>query len=287
MLHDAIAGAYAVGYFEAWDGYSLEAVAEAAEAERSPVILGFGGMMMDQTWLDRYGIEPLGAYVNAVARRLSVPAATMLNEVWAMEHAKRGVAAGFSMVMLNTCELPYEKNVALTRELVQAAHPKGVEVQAELGRLPSFGKDGNASMTDPIQAGDFVQSTGVDCLSGSFGIVHLQTDGAAPVDLGRLRAIRKEVGVPLVVHGGSGFPKDVVAGAIREGVALFHVGSVMKKLFLENAREFLAASSGPEDFQAVVGSRKMADFLIPAKNDVRAKVQSFMRLYGSSGKACP
>ena len=137
LLTRGRAGGYAVGYFEAWDLYSLEAVAEAAAAERSPVVLGFGGMMMNQDWLDRFGIEPLGACGRVMAERLEVPAAFILNEVWEWDHAARGVVCGFNTVMLNTCELPYERNLELTARLVEFAHPRGVEVQAELGRLPA------------------------------------------------------------------------------------------------------------------------------------------------------
>jgi fructose/tagatose bisphosphate aldolase len=285
LLSAARAGGYAIGYFEAWDTYSLEAVAEAAEAERSPVVLGFGGMMMDQAWLDRFGIEPLGAYGRAIAERLSVPAALMLNEVYEWEHACRGVGAGFNVVMLNTCELPFERNVELTRRLVQFAHPRGVEVQAELGRLPSFGGDDPGEPTDPEQAREFVAATGVDCLAVSVGNVHLRTEGSSGIDWDRLRAIRRQVDIPQVIHGGSGLSDDTVTALITEGVALFHVGTVMKKRFLEATEASLAGRTGPPDYQALVGSRKATDFLLPGKAAVTASVRRLMRLYGSAGRA--
>jgi fructose/tagatose bisphosphate aldolase len=280
MLADASANGYAVGYFEAWDGYSLEAVAEAAEAERAPVVLGFGGMVMEQEWLDRCGIEPLGAYGRVVAERLRVPAAFILNEVWEWEHAVRGIEAGFNVVMLNTCHLPYEQNLELTRGLVERAHRKAVEVQAELGRLPDFGDSDPGELTDPVQAREFVQATGVDFLAVSVGNIHQRTVGASGVDLARVHAIRDAVGVPLVIHGGSGLDRDAVGDLIRDGISLFHVGTVMKM-------RFVGAVSPPAagDYQAVVGSRKDADFLLPGKRAVTEVVRSFMRLYGSSGKA--
>ena len=269
----------------AWDTYSLEAVAEAAELERAPVVLGFGGMMMDQSWINRFGIEPLGAYGRAVAERTKVPAALILNEVWEMDHARRGVAAGFNTVMLNTCELPYGENLRLTRELVALAHPHGVEVQAELGRLPNFGEKAAGTLTDPAEARAFVAETGVDFLAVSIGNMHLRTEGKDTVDLERLRAIRRAVDVPLVIHGGSGFPPDVVGEVIAGGVALFHVGTVMKKNFLLAARQALEGLGDAPDFQSAVGSRKAADFLSPAKDAVRESVRGFMRLIQSSGKA--
>ena len=286
LLEAARAGGYAIGYFEAWDMYSLEAVAEAAEAERSPVVLGFGGMMMDPPWLDRFGSEPLGAYGRVVAERLGVPAALILNEVWELEHARRGVVAGFNVVMLNTCELPLERNVELTRDLVGFAHPRGVEVQAELGRLPNFGEDDPGELTDPDQAREFVAQTGVDFLAVSVGNVHLQTEGAAGVDHERLRAIRRAVDVPLVIHGGSGLAEETVAALIGEGVTLFHVGTVMKRRFLDSVDRLEPVHREPVPrVQHVVGSRKPDDFLLPGKATVTECVRSLMRRYGSSGRA--
>jgi len=285
LLRAAAAGGYAVGYFEAWDTYSLEAVAAAAEAERAPVVLGFGGMMMEQQWLDRFGIEPLGAYGRAVAEGLSIPAALILNEVWEPEHAQRGVDAGFNVVMLNTCELPFARNVELTRELVAYAHPRGVEVQAELGRLPTFGEGGAGELTDPAAAAAFVAATGVDLLAVSVGNMHLRTEGTSGIEWDRLRAIRAQVGVPLVIHGGSGLSAETVAALIAEGITLFHVGTVMKKQFWEATLTALAEPPARPDYQTIVGSRKPGDFLLPGQAAVVASMRALMQLHGSSGKA--
>src|SRR4249920_3770591 len=99
LLAAARAGGYAVGYFEAWDGYSLEAVVEAAEAERAPVIIGFGCLLGDQGWLDRGGIEALGAFGRSVAERAVVPVSLLLNETHTLAQALRGVESGFNAVM--------------------------------------------------------------------------------------------------------------------------------------------------------------------------------------------
>ena len=285
LLDAARTGGYAVGYFEAWDTYSFEAVAEAAEAEQSPVVLGFGGMMMDPAWLDRFGIEPLGAYGRAVAERLRPPAALILNEVREPEQARRGVDAGFNVVMLDTSALPFAQNVTLTKELVASAHAKGVEVQAELGRLPDFGGEDGGEATDPDQARKFVAATGADFLAVSVGNVHLRTEGAAEIDWERLRAIRQQVDVPLVIHGGSGLSPETVTALIREGIALFHIGTIMKRRCWEAARATVASPANRVDYQSLVGSRKPTDFLMPGKAAVTESVRSLMRLYGSSGKA--
>lgn len=284
LLEEARAGGYALGYFEAWDTHSLEAVAQAAEAEKAPVVLGFGGLMMDQQWLDRFAVEPFGAYVRQVAESLCVPATTILNEVWKPDHALRGARSGFSTVMLNTCELPYAENARLTKDLVDAVHPLGVEVQAELGRLPNFGLDANQALTDPEEAARFVRETGVDFLAISVGNVHLQTEGESPVDLARLRAIRQAVDVPLVVHGGTGYPAELIGETIKSGISLFHVGTIMKKRWCDCLVSAARALADPVDYQAVVGSRKESDLYGAPKEAVREVVRNTMRLYGASGK---
>ena len=98
LLETANKNNFAVGYFEAWDLYSLEAVALAAEKENSPIVLGFGGMTVNQEWINSFGIEPLGRYANELAKSLSVPAAVYLNEVYEIDHAKRGIKSGFNSV---------------------------------------------------------------------------------------------------------------------------------------------------------------------------------------------
>ncbi|HOE95801.1 MAG TPA: class II fructose-bisphosphate aldolase [Candidatus Sumerlaeota bacterium] len=285
LLERAAASGHAVGYFEAWDMYSMEAVVEAAEEVASPVVFGFGGMMMDQPWLKRFGIEPLGHYGRAIAQAARVPAALILNEVWDYEDALCGVNAGFNVLMLNTCELPFAQNLELTRKLVDEVHPRGIEVQAELGRLPNFGEDAPGTLTDPRESQIFVEQTGVDFLAVSIGNVHLRTEGKARIDLDRLRAIRREVEVPLVIHGGSGFPESDIRAVIAEGVSMFHVGSLMKRRYLEALLKRVGHLDEPLDYQALVGSRKTADVLVESRHAVKQVVRDFIELFGSAGRA--
>ena len=133
LLAEALVGQYAVGYFEAWDMYSLEAVLDAAEMENVPVILGFGGVMMKPGWLAGNGLERLAALGLATAKSAKVPVAFILNEVSTFEQVVRGSHAGFNVVMQETSDLPYAENVRLTRQIVRMAHAVGVGVEAALG----------------------------------------------------------------------------------------------------------------------------------------------------------
>src|ERR1043166_8970789 len=160
LMQEAIRGGYALGYFEAWDSYSMEAVLEAAEEERSPVILGFGGMMLSQNWLDNGGIELLGAIGRTIAARSKVPVSLLLNEVRTLDQAIRGMDAGFNSVMVDTSEWPWERAVETVSHLAAIAHKQGVTVEAELGHLPDATSagidDSSARLTVPDQAAQFV-----------------------------------------------------------------------------------------------------------------------------------
>jgi ketose-bisphosphate aldolase len=279
LLADAVAGRYAVGYFEAWDGASLEAVLEAAEAERAPVILGFGCLLVDQGWLDAGGIETLGALGRVAAERSEVPVSLLLNETHTLEHAVRGVDAGFNAVML--CS----SNVETVAGLVRDAHARGVAVEGELGTLPDADDATRASLTDPDEAAAFVEATGVDCLAVSFGNVHVLEGRSASVDLDRLDAVHRRVGVPLVVHGGTSFPPEAVEAAIARGVAKFNVGTALKRAFLDGLTAAVTSAAPDASPHDLLGSHGPADVLGAGKDRMIRVERDLIRLYGSSGRA--
>jgi ketose-bisphosphate aldolase len=279
LFADAVAGRYAIGYFEAWDCASLEAVLEAAEAERAPVILGFGCLLVDQGWLDAGGIETLGALGRVAAERSEVPVSLLLNETHTLEHAVRGVDAGFNAVML--CS----SNVETVAGLVRDAHARGVAVEGELGTLPDADDATRASLTDPDEAAAFVEATGVDCLAVSFGNVHVLEGRSASVDLDRLDAVHRRVGVPLVVHGGTSFPPEAVEAAIARGVAKFNVGTALKRAFLDGLTAAVTSAAPDASPHDLLGSHGPADVLGAGKDRMIRVVRDLIRLYGSSGRA--
>lgn len=289
LLADARAGEYAVGYFETWDSYSLEAVVEAAEAESAPVILGFGCLLVNHAWLDGGGIEALGRLGRPVAELAHVPTCLLLNETHTLEQALRGLDAGFTALMMHTGQRPHADAVEQIGALVRDAHERDVAVEGELGSLPDATEgeidDTHAVLTDPDEAAAFVAATGVDCLAVSFGNVHVLEGRAAPVDLDRLAAIHRRVDVPLAVHGGTSFPPEAVAAAIACGVAKFNVGTVLKRTFLEGLAEAVetrAEELGPHD---LLGSHFSHDLLEAGKRRLVPAVRNLIRLYGGSGRA--
>ncbi|MDH4103029.1 MAG: class II fructose-bisphosphate aldolase [Thermoleophilia bacterium] len=289
LLADARAGGYAVGYFEAWDSYSLEAVVEAAEAESAPVILGFGCLLVDRAWLDGGGIEALSRLGRPVAEQAQVPTCLLLNEANTLEQARRGLDAGFTALMLHTGRQSLTDAVEQVGALVRAAHERGVAVEGELGSLPAATgseiDDAHAALTDPGEAAAFVAATGVDSLAVSFGNVHVLEGRSAPVDLDRLAEIHRLVDVPLVVHGGTSFPPEAVAGAIARGVAKFNVGTVLKRTFLEGLAEAVGTRVDDPGPHELLGSHSSHDLLDAGKRRLVPVVRNLIRLYGGSGRA--
>lgn len=286
LLRCAVEGGYGIGYFEAWDLRSLEAVLDAAEAERAPVVLGFGAMMVDGAWLERRGIAMLGAAGRTLAERARSPVSLIFNEAETVDQAFAALDAGFNAVLLRTDNLEPRAALKATRRLVERAHAAGASVEAEVGRLPDDARPAHASeTTDPDAARAFVEETGIDCLAVSIGNVHLKTDGWASIDAALLEAIHRAVPLPLAVHGGSSFPPDAVPHAVRHGVAKFNVGTVLKAAFRDALLREASAMPPDADVHVTIGSHTAGDLLAPASDALRERVRALIRLYGSSGRA--
>ncbi len=287
ILDQALQQHYAVGYFEAWDLYSLQAVIETAEALRSPAILGFGGAVTNPAWLNAGGVEALAAVARVLAERATVPTAVLFNEAQTHAQAVRGLAAGCNCVMLDSSHLPAAEHAAATAELVTAAHAAGAVVEAELGHLPTAGDPSETGhATDPAAAARFVAATGIDVLAVSIGNVHLLSDGQAALDLDLLERIRDAVpGVPLVLHGGTGIPAAAIGPAIARGVAKVNYGTRLKQEFLAGVQAGLGALPTPLNIHTVIGSRDETDLLLQGQARVRRLLRELTELYGSAGRA--
>jgi ketose-bisphosphate aldolase len=286
LLAAAKRGGYCIGYFEAWDQYSLEACLEAAEQTRSPAILGFGAAVTDQAWLDRWGVEELAGLARRLAEAATVPTAVLFNEARTIAQIKRGLAAGCNAVMLDSSHLPDDENREETRKVVALARPFAADVEVELGHLADARESaGHATMTDPEQARRFVADTGVSALAVSVGSVHSMAGGAAALDYERLAAISAAVPVPLVLHGGSGIPPAAIASAVARGVAKINYGLRMKRVFLEGLREAVADIPPDADIHAYIGAKTAPDVMVQGQARIRALVIDLMRLYKSAGAA--
>ncbi len=288
LLEHARERRFAVGYFEAWDLYSLEAVLAAAEAEESPLILGIGGLSANHGWLRSHGIEIYGAACEALARRTNLPTAILFNEADSFEEAAAGLRAGYNAVMMHTQGWPWERLVADTKALVHAAHGLGVAVEGEVGALSEMRDgvldDSGGRMTGVGEAVAFVEATGVDCLAVAVGNVHFVHDDHTPtIDTQRIRDIGAAVSVPLVLHGGSGTPADQMRAAIEAGIAKVNVGTRLKRVY--GAALDAAVRAGGSDANLLHGSRRADDVCVRAAEAVTSEVRRMIRVFGSNGRA--
>lgn len=288
LLEHAAQNRYAVGYFESWDVYSLEATVAAAEENRSPVIIGIGGLSANHAWLRGHGIHLYGAVSEMLAKRARVPVATLFNEADSFVEAAGGLGAGFNSVMMHTQGWSQEKLIADTAALVAAAHAVDVAVEGEIGALAEV-KDGvlqeaGASYTTPDAAETFVRETNVDCLAVAVGNVHFVTGGHTPtVQVNLIEQIRDAVKVPLVLHGGSGTPDDQTRQAVQAGITKVNVGTRLKHFF---GQALIAGLQAPlDDPNLAVGSRLEGDLHSRAAAALTREIQRLMDVFGSSGKA--
>jgi len=298
LLQRAKREAYAVGAFNIQNLESLLAVVEASEEERSPVIVA-----VTPGAIKYAGLNYLARLVKTAAEVSPVPMSLHLDHGEDVETVKKCLEAGFTSVMIDGSHLKFEENIALTKRVVDMAHPKGVSVEGELGRLAGVEEktveEREAVLTDPKEAEEFVKRTGVDALAVSIGTSHgaYKFKGEPQLDFERLRLIRERVNVPLVLHGASsvpqwiiekatkygaelagakGIPEDHIKKAIALGITKINIDTDLRLAFTATVREVLANSPKEFDPRKILG---------PAKEAMKEVVKAKMRLFGSSGKA--
>jgi fructose-bisphosphate aldolase, class II len=263
---------YGVGAFNCINIEFLRAVVDTAVSLNSPVILALTpGALKYSGW------EALFGAARALADAAPVPVVIHLDHGTKIEEVEQAARLGFSSIMIDGAALSFEDNIAITKRAVQIAHAAGASLEAELGEIGGKEEEieSGGVMTDPARVPEFVAATGLDVLAPAFGSVHQKEKRDASLDLVRLELIAAATSAPLVLHGGSGVPKDQVQGAIARGVAKVNVGTEMQRTFTRVLRETLAAN--PTEWDA----RK---FLKPASVAVAAAVQERIEMCGSSGK---
>jgi fructose-bisphosphate aldolase class II len=205
----------------------------AAEARKSPLILPFNQEVTPQIPMELGIPMTVGA-----AERARVPVAVVLDHGRSLEEVVKAIHLGASSVMFDGSSLPYEENVEQTREVVRVAHAVGVCVEAELGGIGGP----QSAFTDPDQAVDFVERTGVDALAISFGNAHGLYTGEPDLDLDRVRTIHTMVDVPLVMHGASGLDEAEYPKIVASGISKVCYYTAMGVGAANDLREMLAGS---------------------------------------------
>lgn len=205
------------------------------------------------------GLAPLAAAATAVAAAAEAPLSLHLDHAEDPDLVAAAIDLGFSSVMFDGATLPWEENVAITRDVVARAHGAGVLVEAELGEIG--GKDGAHApgvRTDPPDAARFVEATGVDALAVAVGSSHAMTSRTAALDLELIAALAAAVPVPLVLHGSSGVPDELIVAAVTAGMRKINVSTQLNKIFTAAVRERLAADPGLVDSRKYLGAGRTA-----------------------------
>ena len=238
MLLDAQAGHYAVGAFNVENMEMVMAVIRAAEEMRSPVIMQTTPSTVKYAGLDYYL-----AMVKTAAARTDVPVAMHLDHGDSFDLAMQALRTGYTSIMIDGSHESFEDNIALTSRVAAACAPSGISVEAELGKVGGKeddldGGDENP-YTDPQQAKEFAERTGVTSLEVAIGTAHGIYKGIPKLDLDRLSEIREVVSIPLVLHGASGVPDDAVRESIRRGICKVNFATELRIAYSDGVKEYL------------------------------------------------
>ncbi len=280
MLEKARAGKYAVGQFNINNLEWTKSVLLTAQELKSPVILGVSegaGKYMT-------GFKTVAAMVSAMIDELkiTVPVALHLDH-GTYEGCYKCIKAGFSSIMFDGSHYPIEENIEKTKELVKIAHAMGLSLEAEVGSIggEEDGVVGMGECADPKEC-KAIADLGIDFLAAGIGNIH----GKYPanwqgLNFEVLENVKKEVGdMPLVLHGGTGIPADMIKKAISLGVAKINVNTECQLSFAAATREYIEAG---KDLQGKgFDPRKL---LAPGAEAIKATVKEKMELFGSVGKA--
>lgn len=279
MLNKAVEGKYAVGQFNLNNLEFTQAILQAAEEEKSPVILGVS------EGAARYmgGFKLVVAIVQALMEeyKITVPVAIHLDHGSSFEKCVEAIHAGFTSVMIDGSHYPLEENIALTKRVVDVAHALGVSVEAELGRIGGqeddlIVQDAEAAYAIPAECDKLVRETGVDCFAPALGSVHGPYKGEPNLGFDRMEEVMKLTGVPLVLHGGTGIPTKDIQRAISLGTAKINVNTENQIASAKTVREVLDAKPDLYDPRKYLG---------PARDTIKETVKGKMREFGSSNKA--
>lgn len=282
MLRDAKEKHYAIPAFDVSNYEMMRAVLDVCEEERSPALLM--GLEVDFAGKGR---ELLAAMIRAASELYTIPVCFHLDHATGLDAVKAAIAAGFSSVMFDGSELPFEENARRTAEVVAYAHARGVTVEAELGHVGNamvgnekatvFNENAEDTLTVPDEVVRFVAQTDVDALAVAIGTSHGVYRSTPTLRIDRLDEITAVCDRPLVLHGGSGTPDDQMKAAIEHGVTKINIYSDVVGAMNAGLKEKLSTITNPSTWPVFVFES--------AREKMRAVVREKIRAFGSNGRA--
>ncbi len=275
MLLDAQAGHYAVPAFNIHNLETLQVVADTAKEMHSPLIIAVTPSTIKYA-RDEYVV----AMAKVASENTTTPLAIHLDHFEDIPSIKRAVDVGFKSTMIDASKLPYEENVAKTKEVVAYAHHYDATVEAELGKLVGAEDDlvvddKDGAYTNPDDAVRFVEATGIDSLAVAIGTAHGLYKGKPKLDFERLQQIRAKVSIPLVLHGASDVPDELVQKAISLGICKVNVATDLKIPFSNAVKKYFKENPDAND------PRK---YMTPGKEAMAAIVKHKIEVCGSANR---
>nr|WP_288712675.1 tagatose-bisphosphate aldolase subunit GatY [uncultured Intestinibacter sp.] len=261
MLLKAQKGNYAVGAFNVENMEMVMAVIAAAEELNAPVIMQTTPSTVKYAGLDYYL-----ANVATAAKNAKVPVAMHLDHGSSFSLAMQALRQGYTSIMIDGSHSVFEENIAITKSVVDACKPSNIPVEAELGKVGGKEDDldgGDGGYTDPKEALEFVQKTGVNSLAVAIGTAHGVYKGEPKLDLDRLVEISKVVDVPLVLHGASGLSEEAVKESIKRGICKVNFATELRIAYTDGVKELLEEKPETIDPKkyGVVGIEKVKELV--------------------------
>lgn len=279
ILTKAKEGGYAVGAFNTTNMETTRAIIEAAKELRSPVII-----QVTEKTMEYAGGRQIFNIVKNMAELYApeIPIGIHLDHGKSFDICKRCVEIGFNSVMIDGSRKNFNDNVAITKNVVEYCHEKGIDVQGELGSVPYIGEmeagevDWDKYMTDPDEATRFVEQTGIDALAVAIGNAHGFVKERSEPDYERLEKIRANVSVPIVLHGASDWENGRVKEVIKRGVNCFNVDTATRVAFINSIIKTVRSKDEVSfDIRKLLGD---------AQEEVKKTVMGKMEDFHSSGK---
>ena len=274
VLSQAQEAGRAVGAFTCYDLLGFEAVVRAAESRRAPVII-----LVSPTSFGAEGGERLVRAFAAAATSSPVEVLVQLDHARDAHLIERAADCGVDAVMADGSKLSFAENVAFTRAVAGSVLPRGVGVEAELGRVEGHedeaGETLSGAMTDPGEADEFVRESGVDCLAVAVGNVHGHYSGTPELDWTRLEEIRGRIPTSLSLHGASGLPEADLERAVSLGVAKFNVNTELRAAYFRRLGEDLDSRA------ATLALKSLGDGIVESVQEV---VEAKLSAFGWTGK---
>ena len=274
MLLDAQKGGYAVGAFNVENMEMVQAVVAAAEELNAPVI-----MQTTSSTVKYADMSLFHGNVKAVAEASSVPVALHLDHGDSFELGMKALRKGYTSIMIDGSHEVFEENIAVTKRVVDACAPSDIPVEAELGQVGGKEDDldgGDGGYTDPLEAKEFVERTGVTSLAVAIGTAHGVYAGVPKLDLDRLSRIKEVVSIPLVLHGASGLSEEAVKESIKRGICKVNFATELRIAFTDGVKEYLAKYPDTIDPKKYNGK---------GRENVKKLVMDRIKMCGSDGKA--